>query len=434
MSARATWLAAVLVVTSATARADDDELAGEAAPAASVKPDAWAALDQDVRVRKVVVADFRGKGALRLRQAALDALSEHTEVEVIGANDVEVSAKSLGLSAHDASGREALSEQLGIYAWVDHDDARGSIVLIDAEGERLAELRVSDHRGSEADLRTTIWSTLGPQISDQGLRAHLLERMRLSASGKLKALDEESTHQTELALRREERRAVHLERSKHNALAVLQGEQAVVVQQQQLAMDRTRREQEEAARQVELARQSELARQQQLAQQAEAARQAELAHNQELARQAELARQQQLAQQAEAARQAELARQQQLAQQAAQAKQPPPQPTYVQQQPAYAAYPGNDGGAWQPNRGQPVYAQPQPAYAQPQPAYAQPQPGYAQPQPGYAQPQPGYAQPQPQPAYVQPQLAEPAPASASMPVSPATQAWLERRRAQQQQH
>jgi hypothetical protein len=103
-----------------------------------------------------------------------------------------------------------------------------------------------------------------------------------------------------------------------------------------------------------------------------------------------------------------------MQQQAAMAKQAPPPPPPAQvTQPAYAAYPANDGGAWQPSRTQPVFAQPQPAQA----AYAEP--AYA------AQPQPAYAAPQ-QPAY-----AEPAP-SAAMPVSPATQAWLERRRAQQQ--
>jgi len=411
MTPRMLWLVATIMMAAwfvalRSAHADDDigsiaegaidDGASDdgAAPAATGKPDAWVALGQDVRVRKVVVSGFDGKGALRLRQAVLDALSEHTEVEVIGAKDVEVSAKSLGHSTSDRSGRTALSAELGIYAWVQHDEGKGSIVLVDAEGEQLAALPVAQHGGSEADLRVKIWSTFGPHVSDQGLRMRLLERLRMSASGKLKAVEEETLRQSELAMRREERRASHLAASRQRATTILQAQQAEVDHQQQQAVARIQRAKQEQALLAEQARQDELARQAQLAQQAEAARQAELAQQMELGRQAELARQQQ-------------------AQHAAMAKQaPPPQPAYVQQ-PAYAAYPAANDGAWQPGRTQPVFAAPTPAPA-PQPAYAEP---------AYAQP--AYA-PQPAP----PVAADP---SAAMPVSPATAQWLERRRLQQQQ-
>jgi hypothetical protein len=401
MSARASCAVLGALLVASGARADVEEgaieeiveeaAAEDAAPVAIEKPDAWAALGRDVRVRKVVVTGFDGKGALRLRQAVLDALSEHTEVEIVGSKDVEVSGKSRGLSPNDAGDRETLSEELGIYAWVLHQEG-GAIVLVDAAGEELAELSAGNHGGSEADLRAKIWSTLGPHVSDEGLRSHLLERLRVSAAGKLKAVDEQYARQAELAQQRAERRAAHLAASQQRALALLQAQQAMVVEQQQLAVARVQREQQAAAQQAELARQAELAQQAQQAQQAELSRQAELARYSEAAREQQLAQQQQ---------------------QAAMAKQAAPAPQPVSSQPSDGAYPAGDGAVWQPGRAQPVFAG-QPAQAQP--AYAEPQPAYA----------PAPPQPAPAPAY-----AEPAPASA-MPVSPATQAWLERRRAQQQ--
>ncbi len=360
-------------------------------------PSAWAAIEGAVQTRKVCVMRFPGKGGDPLRQVVLDALSQHTEVEVIGVNDVEVSAKRLGVSMTDEHGRAVLGEDLGVYAWVDGDGARGVAWLSLSDGKRLGEVKFASSEARSGDAANVkVWSALGHFVSDVALRDHVVARRSASAESKLAAAAAEQQKQVELALQRMERRNKHLAKLQLRAAEVLRAQTDEVTHQQTLALERAREAEAEAARQMELARKAEAAHQVELAKQAESARQMQLAQ------QAAIARQNELASQVTAARQAELARQ---------AATPPPQAQPVWQQ-----------------RPAPVYAQP--AYTQ-QPAYAQP--AYAQ-QPVYAQP---VYTPPPQPVYAQPVYAQPVaapPPSNAAPVSPETQAWLERRRAAQAAH
>jgi hypothetical protein len=312
-------------LTASYAHADTPEALGDEAASSIPAPDAFVALKKP-RMRKVAVPRFRGASADTVRQAVLDALSEHNDLEIIGQPDLEVVANRLGLTVEQPKDRQRLSSELGLYAWFDGDGDRGEIRVTDASGTPLGKMKLKRGDRMEEQVMAGLWHELGRYVSDEGMREYLVSYCKGAALQKLEALDAELARQKELAAQRAKQRAERLEALKKHARARVIAQQTELVHQSELAGDRVRREQKEAAKQAEAARQAEIARQKEAAKEAEAARQAEIARQKEAARQAELMRQQELA------RQAELARQNAYAAQAA-----APAPGYGYPQPAPAA-------------------------------------------------------------------------------------------------
>lgn len=347
-------------------RADEFESAvPEAGPAnLPPPPDAYAALEKP-RVRKVAVPRFSGASANSLRQAVLDVLSAHTDLELIGQPDLEVVARRIGAKISEPQDRARLSAELGLYAWFDADGDKSVVRVTDAGGEVLCSMKMRKDERFDTQIRKRMWQELGRCVSDEGMRQFLVGYRTAAAMQKLQAQEDELAHQRELAEKHAKQLAQRLEAMKTHARARLLAEQTEITHQSELASERIRREQKEAAKQAEAARQAELARQQELARQAEAARKAEIARQQELARQAE------------AARQAERARQNAYASQGV-----PPQAGYGYPPPAappvaYAPPPpsGRFGGGAMPGAGAPPPAPSPPAYAPAPAPPVEPQPG-----------------------------------------------------------
>jgi hypothetical protein len=411
---------AALVWPGVTLAEDDLGEQGASTKERMPPPDALAALGKP-RVRKVAVPAFAGQGAESLRQAVLDVLSEHPDLEIVGQPDLEVVAHRIGAAIDKDRDRSKLSTELGLYAWVDGDAETGRLRLTDGSGKVISSLALPRGQAGAVQARDRVWPALGRFVSDEGMREYVIIARKEAAVRKLEAQEAELAHQRKLFEQRAQVRAERLAAMQTRAKKRLAGQHAELEHQSELAVERVRKEQKEAARQAELARKAELAQQAEAAKQAEAARQAELARQAEAAKQAAAARQAELAQQAEMARQ-----------QNAYASQASPQPGYgypaagPAMQPAAAptyGAPTASTGAFADNASPAGHAWVQRQQAGRAAAPA-PTAGYA------AAPAAGYA-PAPASGFA------PAPATQPVPgevpgISPETRQWLLEHRARQQ--
>ncbi|MFI5306147.1 MAG: hypothetical protein ACHQ53_02275 [Polyangiales bacterium] len=338
-------LAALGASTRSSASAQDApaDAPPTADPAGGPVPDAQAALVKP-RVRKVGVPRFTGRSADSMRQAALDVLSAHPDIEVVGQSDMDVVTHHGQGKTDSAADRVRLALELGLYAWIDGDGSRGTLTVTNARGEMIAALDLDPSRRTDLETQERLWPALGRFLSDEGLRRALVLESKAEADRMLAALNDERGRQRELAKQHATERADRLTTLKGHAQKRLSAQRSELGHQIELAGERARKE--EQARQVELAKQAEATRRAQLAQQAQ------------------------------------MQAQQQAQPSFAAAAPPAAASTFAGSANAGRGYdrPAN----WQ----QPAYAQPQPAYAQP--AYAQPQPApaYVQ-QPAAPAPDPG---------------------------------------------
>jgi hypothetical protein len=232
-------------------------------------------------VRNLVVPQFDAPPKSRARAAVLRTLADHTEVEVVSIDDVTFAARRLQADPNTPEGREKLSRELGIDAWLDGKvtETSAHLTLVAGDGSVLheVEVEVEDARALEARTGQQMWAALGPSLSPQEAyrRAVLAEYER--ARHKLDARLSEGQRQVELA---------HKARA-HRAF-VLRG-QFSLAQRKQAALQSELTRQTQAGK-AELAREAEAARQVELARQAEAKRKVELARQAEEARKAEVAR------------------------------------------------------------------------------------------------------------------------------------------------
>src|SRR5882672_1966407 len=125
-SMRRVLLCGVLGCTAAFVQgARADEGFGESsATAIAPPPDAMVALEKP-RVRRVAVPAFTGPSADSLRQVVLEVLSSHPDVELLGQPDLEVVARRIGAKLDQPADRVRLTNELGLYAWVDGDASHG---------------------------------------------------------------------------------------------------------------------------------------------------------------------------------------------------------------------------------------------------------------------------------------------------------------------
>ena len=292
----AVWLASgsVLAQQPTAAEAEQPEATAESGAEAQAQLIEVPAYLQGPQVlRNLVVPQFDAPPHSGARAAVLRTLAEHTEVDVVSIDDVTFAAQRLQADPNTAAGREKLSRELGLDAWLDGKVTETSAHLTLATGDgnvlREVEVEVDDARSLDTSTGQELWASLGPTLSPlEAYRRAVLaeyERARLKLSARQAAWQ----HQVELA---------------HQARA----HRAFVLRAQYSLAQR-----KQAALQTELDRQSELGK-------AELLRQAEQARQAKLARQAEAARKLELARQATEARKAEAARRREQAKAAAAAK------------------------------------------------------------------------------------------------------------------
>src|SRR5262245_49855095 len=68
---------------------------------------------------RIAVARFKAPPDSHARQAVLDTLSAHAEVEVVSLEDAEFEGRRNHVDITTTSGREKVSSKLGIHAWLD---------------------------------------------------------------------------------------------------------------------------------------------------------------------------------------------------------------------------------------------------------------------------------------------------------------------------
>jgi len=259
--------------------------------------------------RRLGIGEIKAPAESDARGAVLEALSARSEVEVVGYEDVKMAGKNLGVDPATPRGRKRISDDLGVFAWVEGQvSARheATLRLVDGNGRTLATMRVSADDGPALDtaIRGQLWNALGRFVSDAAAREHALHQQQKRATKKHQARLDELERQKEVALERETRRTKQLNdqrglaRNKQEArFEELQRQVEIVLarrdeeaRQLQLAADQAAREERERV----AAQQRQLEAQQR--QEAEAARLAEAQRRQEEARLAALARQQQMQQ------------------------------------------------------------------------------------------------------------------------------------------
>lgn len=267
------------------AKGDDADMvfdADEAAPAGDAPTDA-AKPPGTPGVRRVVVANFDEPEGFRVRLAALEVLSLQGDIEVLGYNDVTVVARRLGVDPMSSHGRLAVSEELGVFAWLDgrvSEDFEAHLRLTDAGGKELAWLKVrGQSRGTLNDtVKKNLWRAVGPPLSDAEKRRQALEARHKLAQKKKQARDEEAMRQRELAAKRRERIRERLAAAKSLAKEKAKARNAELDHQAELVAER-RAEEEQKAREAERERQQQLAAERQ--RQMEEERQAALARQQQ---------------------------------------------------------------------------------------------------------------------------------------------------------
>ncbi|HMI92777.1 MAG TPA: hypothetical protein VK509_15480, partial [Polyangiales bacterium] len=161
-------------------------------------PDALAALVKP-RVRKVGVPTFLGKSADSMRQAVLQVLSAHTDIELIGHDDLEFVAKRLQADPADGAGRTKLAGELKLYGWVVADGDDGRLSVVDAHNKTLGTLKLDPSKRADVQVQERLWNELGRFLSDEGLRNYTVVRSHESAIKKLQGQGSELGKQHALA-------------------------------------------------------------------------------------------------------------------------------------------------------------------------------------------------------------------------------------------
>lgn len=262
-------------------------------------------------IRNLVVPHFIAPEKSRARAAVLGTLADHAEVEVVSIDDVTFASRRLQADPTTPAGREKLSRELGIDAWLDGEvtETTAHLTLTAGDGTVLHEVDVETENERHLDALTgeRMWAVLGPSLSPQEAyrRALLTEydRARRKFEARMAA----------------EQRQVQLAHEARAHRAFILRAQFSLAQRKRAALSSELTRQTELGR-AELAREAEVARQAELARQAEIARKAELARQAEQARKAEIARKAAEAKAAEQARKAEIARKAQEAKAAAAAR------------------------------------------------------------------------------------------------------------------
>src|SRR6185312_10283652 len=261
--------------------------------------------------KRIVVPQFNLPNS-RARALVLRALADHPEVEVMALDDVTFAARRLQADATQPAGREKLSRELGIDAWLDGTIDAGAgeaqLKLTAADGQVLQQVTAAADEPKKLDdqIAQRMWLVLGPKLSAKEARRRVLLALSDRAHHKVDARTTELQRQVKLAHERRQHRALVLRQQfalaqRKRAALTAEHDRQVELGHQELARVA------EAERQAELARKAEEARKLELARQ-EAERKAEEKRKLEEARKAEIARKAEEKRQAEEARKAEIAR------------------------------------------------------------------------------------------------------------------------------
>ena len=236
--------------------ADGPPLAGiqldQPAPA-NGPPDALVALAKP-RMRKIGVPTFVGKSSESMRQAVLQVLSAHPDIELIGHDDLEFVAKRLKADPGDGAGRTKLAGELKLYGWVVADGDDGTLSVVDAHNKTLGTLKLDRSKRADVQVQERLWSELGRYLSDEGLRNYTVVRAHERVIAKLQRLDAEQAKQHASAEQREKLRGQQLVLLKDHAGKRLTAQNGELLRQSKLASDRIAAQRAATARQIELAR------------------------------------------------------------------------------------------------------------------------------------------------------------------------------------
>ena len=232
----------------AAAQAEPEtEPAAETAPLAGIEldqpapangpPDALVALAKP-RTRKIGVPTFTGKSSESTRQAVLQVLSAHTDIELIGHDDLEFVAKRLKADPSDGAGRTKLAGELDLFGWVVADGDDGVVRVVDAKNKTLGKLKLDPSKRADVQVQERLWQELGRFISDEGLRNFTVARSRQQVLQKLQRHAAEQTKQQALAGQRTKLRGEQLALLKEHAGKRLAGQNEELLRQSKIASDR----------------------------------------------------------------------------------------------------------------------------------------------------------------------------------------------------
>lgn len=211
--------------------------------------------------RRVIVAPFDSPQKSWGRPSVLGVLSEEPDVEVVGYEDMVVVAKRLGANPTEPRGRQAVSAEMGIFAWIDGtvgDDGNARLVMTDANGAELAWLTAAARSGGalNAFIEENVWHAFGPYLSDAEKRRQRLEALKVLGKQKQEARASEAHRQVVLVEEREARIASRLVAQKKVGAAKAQAREKESERQRKIVADRIaeaeRKEREAAAEQQRL--------------------------------------------------------------------------------------------------------------------------------------------------------------------------------------
>jgi hypothetical protein len=211
--------------------------------------------------KRIAVAAFQAPDAARARMAVLEVLSEHDDVEVVAMEDIQVAAKRLQVDPTNAGGREKLSEELGIEAWLDAtiEDDLARFTLHAPDGRTIASTSVTGHKASVAAglAGPKVWAAMGPWLSPRERGKRALEAQQELALKKAKARDQELVRLRQVMEKRAADRVAQLKaaqtlaREKRKTFEAEMEHQATLVSERLAAADKQRKEEERKKTQSE---------------------------------------------------------------------------------------------------------------------------------------------------------------------------------------
>jgi hypothetical protein len=231
---------------------------------AAVSANGAQAAPKNRQVQHIVVAQFDAANSARARSAVLDTLSDHNDVEVVSLDDINVAAKRLGVDATTPAGREKLSEELGIEAWLDGkiEDDHAQFTLHGPDGRTLATTSIQGHRASVAEglAGQKVWEAMGPLLSPRERAKRAFEAQQELAVKKVQAREQELVRLRQLVVARAEARGKQLKAAQSLARDKRAAFLAELDRQQTLVSERTasaERERKEAERKQSAAEEAE---------------------------------------------------------------------------------------------------------------------------------------------------------------------------------
>ncbi len=230
-------------------------------------PDALVALEKP-RSRKVGVPEFSKDASAGLRQAVLDALSAHPDLELVGQDDLEFAAKRYGVKDSDREGRKKLAKELGLYAWVIADGDGNSVQVVDDNGRTLGTMKLKHEIRADVQIEERMWDELGRYLSDEGLLSYTVARWKTDAQKKQQSLGRELERQQKAAEDRVKREEQQLAALREHASARFRAQHDELNRQQKLAVERIEAQRKATAERLELARKNAVAARQRQAQEA----------------------------------------------------------------------------------------------------------------------------------------------------------------------